>query len=61
MILRNFPQNPEPIEKWDGELKLVENNRVCTQMDPFTRDKTVVGEEDCLYLNVYVPHKVGFF
>lgn len=29
---------------------------VCTQFNTFGNDKTsVVGQEDCLYLNVYVP------
>lgn len=31
---------------------------MCVQRDPFRRDFTVEGSEDCLYINVYTPQKV---
>nr|AXB38858.1 juvenile hormone esterase [Sitodiplosis mosellana] len=47
---------PEPMEKWDGEYKAVNDGPMCTQRDPFVHSYVDEGSEDCLYLNVYVPH-----
>lgn len=52
-------QNPEPLEKWDDEYKAIEDGPVCPQHHPFI--KFNVGDEDCLRLNVYVPHSVNSF
>lgn len=54
----NHPQAPEPIEKWQGEYKAIHDGPQCSQRDPFIRSFEDVGTEDCLYLNVYVPHAV---
>ncbi|XP_050691514.1 juvenile hormone esterase-like isoform X1 [Eriocheir sinensis] len=41
-------KDPLPAEPWEGELDASTLPPVCDQL-------TVVGEEDCLYLNVYTP------
>lgn len=40
---------------WTTELPTIADPPVCIQRDPFRRDQTLVGTEDCLYLNVYAP------
>ena len=47
------PQKPEP---WSG-IKLTQfDSPFCVQFNVFERDfDTAFGQEDCLYLNVYVP------
>ncbi|XP_019889012.2 esterase E4-like isoform X1 [Ooceraea biroi] len=50
-------KDPEPPASWDGIRDASENGGdVCSQLDPFT--KTVIGGEDCLYLNVYVSREL---
>ena len=46
------------MEKWEGEYKAVKEGPMCNQRDPFVRSYADEGSEDCLYLNVYVPHSV---
>ncbi|CAD7087657.1 unnamed protein product [Hermetia illucens] len=48
-------QAPEPIKPWVGEKLTNKDPNVCIQINPYERNFTVFGEEDCLYLNVYVP------
>ncbi|XP_012525770.2 venom carboxylesterase-6 [Monomorium pharaonis] len=49
---------PQPMPAWIGELPATKFSSACIQYDhiplPATSEK-VVGAEDCLYLNVYVP------
>lgn len=48
------------MEKWSGEYKAIHDGPICSQRNPFQRNKTDVGTEDCLYLNVYTPHTVKY-
>lgn len=45
------------MEKWNDEYKAIYDGPMCSQRNPFQRNKTDLGTEDCLYLNVYTPHK----
>lgn len=49
---------PEPLEKWDGEYKALQDVPICIQRNPFIRSFKFFGTEDCLHLNVFVPHPV---
>lgn len=42
----------EPLEKWEGEYKAIDDVPTCPQANVIT------ATEDCLRLNVYVPHMV---
>ncbi|XP_011171836.1 uncharacterized protein LOC105204452 [Solenopsis invicta] len=48
---------PRPIPAWVGELSATKLSSVCIQYDqvPAFPPEKVVGTEDCLYLNIYVP------
>ncbi|XP_046977394.1 juvenile hormone esterase-like [Vanessa cardui] len=46
---------PIPIEAWEGTLNATKVSPVCVQRNPYTRQKEIVGQEDCLYLNIYSP------
>ncbi|KYM89950.1 Venom carboxylesterase-6 [Atta colombica] len=48
---------PRPIPAWIGELSATKFSSACIQYDhiPEHPPEKVVGAEDCLYLNVYVP------
>ncbi|EZA62846.1 Esterase FE4, partial [Ooceraea biroi] len=48
--------DPKPPASWDGIRNASENGNVCSQLDLST--ETVIGDEDCLYLNVYVPRSI---
>lgn len=45
-------QNPEPSETWVGIRPAKTFGNICPQKDG---RRTVVGDEDCLFLNVYTP------
>ncbi|XP_031633819.1 venom carboxylesterase-6-like isoform X1 [Contarinia nasturtii] len=47
---------PEPIEKWDGEYKAINDGSVCVQRNSFKHIYDDQGSENCLFLNVHVPH-----
>ncbi|RLU20287.1 hypothetical protein DMN91_006894 [Ooceraea biroi] len=49
-------QDPKRPASWDGIRNASENGNVCSQLDLST--ETVIGDEDCLYLNVYVPRSI---
>lgn len=51
-------KDPEPLEKWDSEYRATDDGPVCPQRNPFIRSQQDIGTEDCLRLNVYVPHSV---
>ncbi|XP_050682621.1 juvenile hormone esterase-like [Leptidea sinapis] len=44
---------PLPSEPWEGVRDATKNSNICAQLDRAT--KTVVGDEDCLYLNISSP------
>ncbi|XP_028178028.1 esterase FE4-like [Ostrinia furnacalis] len=44
---------PVPPEPWEGVRDATKNCNICAQLDRATQ--SVVGDEDCLYLNVYSP------
>lgn len=46
---------PVPIEPWSETLDATRAPPVCVQKNPYIRQKDIVGQEDCLYLNIYTP------
>ncbi|CAG5008482.1 unnamed protein product [Parnassius apollo] len=50
---------PIPIEAWEDTLDATQQSPVCVQRNPYTRQKEIVGQEDCLYLNIYTPVKIN--
>ncbi|XP_050684100.1 juvenile hormone esterase-like [Leptidea sinapis] len=43
-------------EQWGlGGLDATRSPQPCVQRNPYIRQKEIVGDEDCLYLNIYVP------
>lgn len=44
-----------PIEPWKETLDGTKTTPACVQRNPYTRQKEIVGQEDCLYLNIYTP------
>lgn len=44
-------QDPLPAEKWSGGRDASKHGNVAVQIDLMTRE--IIGDEDCLYLNVY--------
>lgn len=47
--------DPIPKTPWDGILSCAESTVMCVQRDIYMRSPHLVGQEDCLYLNVHVP------
>ncbi|CAG9821591.1 unnamed protein product [Phaedon cochleariae] len=49
-------EEPVPIGSWHGIWPAI-NSYWCTQIDILsqTRSRNIIGNEDCLYLNVYIP------
>lgn len=52
-LIRGFPKDPQPPERWEGIRDATKEGGVCFQYDIMTN--TVVGGEDCLFLNVFTP------
>ncbi|XP_057318500.1 venom carboxylesterase-6-like [Microplitis mediator] len=46
---------PKPTAGWSGLKSANEDAPICTQRNIYTHDDNIVGQEDCLYLNVYTP------
>nr|XP_033331335.1 venom carboxylesterase-6-like [Megalopta genalis] len=46
---------PKPSAAWNGVRLAKEDAKICTQRNIYTHDDEIVGDEDCLYLNVYTP------
>ncbi|XP_067208422.1 venom carboxylesterase-6-like [Linepithema humile] len=46
---------PQPASAWSKKRLAVSPSPFCIQKDIFTTMKTLIGQEDCLYLNVYTP------
>ncbi|KOB73252.1 Carboxyl/cholinesterase 5BL [Operophtera brumata] len=51
---------PQPIEPWDGVRDATSEGNVSAQIDPIFA-KQYVGDENCLFLNVYTPSIDGAF
>ncbi|XP_063836525.1 juvenile hormone esterase-like isoform X2 [Ostrinia nubilalis] len=51
---------PQPAESWDGIRDATSEGNVGPQVDPLIH-KGYVGDENCLYLNVYTPNLDGAF
>ncbi|KAL0852090.1 hypothetical protein ABMA28_000334 [Loxostege sticticalis] len=47
---------PVPVEPWEGVLDGTKTTPACVQRNPYIRQKEIVGQEDCLYLNIYTPY-----
>lgn len=48
----------DPVQKsgWNGYYNgAINENVVCPQINTWNKDNTFIGQEDCLYMNVYVP------
>ncbi|XP_031828191.2 juvenile hormone esterase-like [Nomia melanderi] len=45
---------PQPVKPWTEVYDAIEERSACIQYDAFFR-KSYLGDEDCLFLNVYVP------
>lgn len=52
-------KEPQPVLPWDGKKDANEMIKQCSQLDhtriALNRLKYIMGEEDCLYLNIYTP------
>ncbi|XP_034839811.1 juvenile hormone esterase isoform X1 [Maniola hyperantus] len=46
---------PVPVSPWEGTWDATNVSPICVQRNPYTRQDEIVGQEDCLYLNVYTP------
>ena len=44
---------PQPLQPWEGALRVQTNPDRCTQSVPVTN--SLSGSEDCLYLNIWTP------
>ncbi len=53
MLPFSTKQAPVEVESWEGELDATDDGNVCPQYDISTASP--VGDEDCLFLNVYTP------
>ncbi|XP_068084715.1 esterase FE4 [Anabrus simplex] len=49
---------PVPAEPWNGTLEALQEGNVCKQIGT-TGTASLVGDEDCLFLNVYTPELPG--
>ncbi|XP_055677888.1 juvenile hormone esterase-like [Lutzomyia longipalpis] len=50
-------ENPLPHKGWKGYWDATFQRSDCTQRNIYIHTQPIVGSEDCLYLNVYRPHK----
>lgn len=53
--------DPVPKAAWTTEMILNNDSRVCPQYEAFFHGGARMGQEDCLYLNVYVPKVITRF
>lgn len=56
LIPLSSDQDPEPPASWDGVRQASYEKNMSAQMCEYTK-VNVTGTEDCLYLNIYVPHE----
>ncbi|KAL3282793.1 hypothetical protein HHI36_005959 [Cryptolaemus montrouzieri] len=50
---------PKPLKPWNGTFDATKNGPYCIQKNYFFANAQVEGQEDCLYLNVYVPKVIN--
>lgn len=50
-------RNPQKVTPWNGTLLTQYERPKCPQMDLLSGNFGMDGEEDCLYVNVYVPER----
>ncbi|XP_055603721.1 juvenile hormone esterase-like [Uranotaenia lowii] len=48
-------RNPQPVEPWEGDYDATSAKFNCVQKNDLWPEQQVEGNEDCLYLNVFVP------
>nr|XP_003704957.1 PREDICTED: venom carboxylesterase-6-like [Megachile rotundata]XP_012144469.1 PREDICTED: venom carboxylesterase-6-like [Megachile rotundata] len=48
-------QPPKPAAAWNGVRPAKEDANICVQRNIYVYQEEIVGDEDCLYLNVYTP------
>ncbi|KAJ0183834.1 hypothetical protein K1T71_000257 [Dendrolimus kikuchii] len=46
---------PVSVKPWEGTLDATKVTPVCVQRNPYIRQANIVGQEDCLFLNIYSP------
>ncbi|XP_037977637.2 juvenile hormone esterase isoform X2 [Plutella xylostella] len=51
---------PQPVEPWEGVREATAEGNVSAQIDPLFH-KEYIGDENCLFLNVYTPNLDGEF
>lgn len=49
---------PQRVLPWNGTRLTQSDPPICPQIDTFGGSTTFDGDEDCLYLNVYVPEQI---
>ncbi|KAL5280164.1 CES5A.2 family protein [Megaselia abdita] len=49
-------KSPQPFPAWKGERSAINDTADCFQVEASVHGTTPAGQEDCLYLNVYVPN-----
>uniref|UniRef100_A0A2M4AQ59 Carboxylic ester hydrolase n=1 Tax=Anopheles triannulatus TaxID=58253 RepID=A0A2M4AQ59_9DIPT len=52
-------KNPLPVEPMIGDYNATESGAACLQRSELDPDHSIIGSEDCLYLNVYRPKRNG--
>ncbi|XP_050097903.1 juvenile hormone esterase-like [Anopheles aquasalis] len=52
-------KNPLPVEPLIGDYNATESGPACLQRSELDPDHSIIGSEDCLYLNVYRPKRDG--
>lgn len=52
-------KDPQPLEPWEGVRDATTEGNISAQIDPFTKE--YVGDENCLFLNVYTTNLDGAF
>lgn len=50
---------PQKVTPWNGTLITQYQRPKCPQIDTMVGSTVVEGDEDCLYVNVYVPEKIA--
>ncbi|XP_063697499.1 esterase B1-like [Culicoides brevitarsis] len=52
-------KDPRPLEAWEGVLDATKVGDACWNFDrlnPNPNEKKIIGSDNCLHLNIYVPH-----
>lgn len=50
---------PVPVKPWANTLDATKVVPACVQRNPYIRQIDIVGQEDCLYLNIYSPTEIN--